>query len=188
MRLSEAPIANGDILLFEGRSWFAFGIKLRTRSQFSHAGVALWVNVDGTSRLCILEALEPWGVRLYPLDRYLDHCHRKGERVHLYRLHESINRDKVAGFTLQQWGKRYASVWQFVLSWGRVTRFFRWLFGRPLNVDTDPERFFCSELVAEALRAGGYVPSVEDDLAPCMTDPGAVALFPCLQRLGVLTP
>lgn len=187
MKLASAPIRNGDILLFEGRSLFARLIKLRTRSPFSHAGVALRIAADGTERLCILEALEPWGVRLYPLDRYLEQCHRRGERVHWYSLEAGINRDKVAGFTLSQWGKRYASVWQFLVSWGRCTGLVRRLLGWT-STDTNTERFFCSELVAGALNAGGYQADAEDDLPPAATHPGAVALFRCLRRQGVLTP
>jgi hypothetical protein len=187
MRLNDATIENGDVLLFEGRSWFARAIKLRTRSKFSHAGIALWIQTGGTRRLFICEAMEPWGVRLHPLGRYLEECTRRGEVVHLYQLDRTVDRDKVAGYAVEQAGKRYASVWQFLVSWGRVTGFFRWLFGKKV-CDTNPDRFFCSELVAAALRAGGYVPAPEADMLPAVTDPGSLALFPCLQIQGVLTP
>lgn len=185
MNLAAAALRSGDVLLVEGRSLFALGIKLRTRSRFSHAGIVLRIAVGGAERLCILESLEPWGVRLYPLDRYLERCSRKGECVHWYALEEGVDRQQVAAYALAQWGKRYASVWQFLVSWGRITGFARRLLGlKP--ADTNAERFFCSELVASALRAGGYRP--DDDLPEAATDPGAIALYGCLRRRGMVTP
>lgn len=181
-------IRTGDICLFR-RSPTLFGrfIRLWTQSPFSHVGIALWVIVDGTRRLCILEALEGVGVRLFPMDRYLEECHASGCLIDWYQVVDSeINRDRVAGYALQQWGRPYATPWQFVWSWGLLSGWWRRLRGLP--VDTDPERWFCSELVTAALRHAGYVPESGDDSEPAATEPGAVALFPCLQRRGAIEP
>lgn len=181
-------IRNGDVFLFR-RSPSLFGrlIRLWTQSPFSHVGIALWVQVDGTRRLCILEALEGVGVRLHPMDRYLEECQRQGCLIDWYQVTDpAINRDRIAGYALDQWGARYAHPLQFVWSWGRLsTRLRRWL---GLTADTDPERWFCSELVAAALKHAGYVPDSDLDLDPAETEPGMVALFPCLQRRGAIEP
>ena len=48
------------------------------------------------------------------------------------------------------WGRRYASPWQLLLSFGWFTcRLRRWLGLAPKDLDAD--RYFCSELVAEGL-------------------------------------
>lgn len=193
MKLSDVQdnIQNGDVFLFEGRSWFARLIKARTRSIYSHAGCALWIGINGTKTLCVLEALEPHGVRLYPMDRYVAECAAKGVRVHWFELDpcgsENVNRDHVAAYVFKQLGKRYVSPWQFFVSWGWLTRWLRRLLGKGVE-NLDPERFFCSELVAAALRAGGYRPDPDEDVQPAATDPGSVSMFPCLQRRGVVTP
>lgn len=193
MKLSDAQaiIATGDIFLFEGVSFFGRWIKLHTRSRFSHVGIALWIQVDGIRRLCCIEALEPWGVRLYPMDYYLGVCRRRGIVCHWFALKQDfgIDRAKVAGYGLAQWGKRYASPWQFLISFGWLTRLVRkHIFGWDV-VDTNPERFFCSELVSDSLQHGGYRPDPNEgeDAIAAGTEPGAIALFRCLDRRGTLS-
>jgi len=187
LAIIEREIKNGDVFCFRGRSLFGWLIKLRTRSVYSHIGIALWIKVDGHERLCCMEALEPGGVRLYPMDRYLQDCERNGIQVHWYSVADPvIDRDQVAGFVLRQWGKRYASPWQFLLSWGRVTRFVYRLFGWRRG-DVDPDRFFCSELAAGAFRTAGYDPPGGDPIRPFEVDPGAVSRFTCLSHRGEIT-
>lgn len=190
MRISSAlaQIHTGDVLLFR-RSPSLFGrlIRVWTQSPFSHVGVAIRIVVDGTQRLAILEALEGVGVRLHPLDRYLEECHRDGCKVDWYAVtDDSVDRLKVAGYALQHWGKRYASPWQFAWSWGRLAAWVRRM--RGLSVDTDPERYFCSELIAGALVYAGYRPDGDLAIEPAETAPGDVALYTCLQRRGEIEP
>src|SRR5262245_6218186 len=178
--LTLAPIRTGDVLLFRGTGLCAWLIKVRTRSVYSHAGIALRIQANGTEKLAVLEALEPLGVRLYPLEQYL----KRGERIDWYQLNDpAIVREEVAAYALRQWGKPYALRtlwWSFSrLAW--VLR--KLLHGRPA---TDPERFFCSQLVADALKHAGF--RADEDVIPIETDPGAVGRFVCLQRRGELSP
>jgi hypothetical protein len=56
---------------------------------------------------------------------------------------------------------------------------------RGLPVDTNPDRFFCSELALDALRAGGYRGEGFDKPA-AETSPADVIELPCLHRRGRL--
>jgi hypothetical protein len=180
-------IRTGDVFAFRGTALHSRLIQLWTRSVYSHVGIALWVQADSTRRLCVLEALEPVGVRLFPMDVYLELCRRQGVLVDWYTVTDpTIDRDKVAAYALGQWGKRYCSPLQLARSFGWCGRRLRRWLGLP--AEREPERFFCSELCARALRHAGYVPDEADDLEPALTDPGAVTLSPCLQRKGAILP
>jgi Permuted papain-like amidase enzyme, YaeF/YiiX, C92 family len=180
MKLSDSLplIRTGDVFLFRGRSLFAYLIKLRTRSVYSHAGVAIRVKANGLERVCVLEALEPFGVRLFPIELYVD----RGEEIDWFQVIDTtINREAVAAYALGQWGKRYA-IRQLWWSFSRVARLVKKLW----SPHPDPDHFFCSQLVAEALRHAGF--QADENLVPIETDPGAVARFTCLQRRGTFTP
>ncbi len=181
-------ISNGDFFLFRGNRWFSRLIRWRTQSVFSHVGVALWVHVGGLSpRLAILEALEPHGVRLYPFSRYLEECQRQRVGVDWFKLDDSaVNRHMVAAYVLRQWGKKYAAG-QLVLSFGVISTLLRRLTHTHVPLVDGEERFFCSELAAAAVEAGGYKPDDLDASLPAAIDPGSVALFPCLHRMGTLS-
>jgi hypothetical protein len=183
MQLAEAlpQIQTGDVLLFRGGSLFSWAIKLRTRSVYSHAGIAIRIKADGCTRVSVLEALEPGGVRLHPLDYYVE----GGARCDWYALTDpAVNRDKVAAYALAQWGHPYA--WrQLLWSFSRLAWLARLMFRGRLDT-AETGRFFCSHLVAAALAHGGYRP--DEDLAPVATSPGDVARFVCLQRRGTLAP
>ncbi len=181
MKLDEAlpQIKTGDVLLFRGRGLWSWMVKVRTKSVYTHAGVALRIKANGCERVSVLEALEPWGVRLHPLDQYV----AAGESVDWYEVTDpAVNREKVASFALRQWGLRYA--WrQLLWSFSRLAWLARRVLRRPLR-DVDPERWFCSELVAAALRHAGA--QTDEDLVPIATAPGDVARFTCLRRRGTL--
>lgn len=185
-------ILTGDVLLFRGRaSLWGAAIKLRTLSRFSHVGIALRIRVGHSSHLCVIEAKEGVGVRVMPLEWMLRHY--RGEidwfslRTHPYDQEmANHSRERVAGFLLDHWGSRYASAWQFIRAFfvtGRAIG--RWL---GLPIDADPDRFFCSEAVAEALSAGGFCGGDLIGAAPQELSPGDIAEFTCLQRMGTLTP
>lgn len=182
MKLQDALplIRTGDVLLFRGRSLFAWLIKLRTRSVYSHAGFAVRVRANCYERVCVLEALEPHGVRLYPLDSYV----LAGDKIDWYQLTDaSLNHESVASYALQKLGMRYS--WRSL--WWSFSRL-AWLLKKVCRWKSapDPARFFCSELVADSLRHAGF--DADEDLVPIETDPGAVARFTCLHRRGSLTP
>lgn len=178
-----SEVKTGDVFAFRGTALHSRLIQLWTRSVYSHVGFALWVKADGVSRLCILEALEPIGVRLHPMEVYLDQCNRQGVGVDWYTISDpTVNRDKIAAFALSKWGKRYASPFQFVRSFFAIGKVLRRWFGLPAN--RDAERFFCSQLCAEALRYAGCHPDTVLPQEPALTDPGAITQYPCLQRKG----
>ena len=182
-----SKIESGDLFLFR-RSKTLFGaiIRIVTQSPFSHVGVAVWIrNNHGCSRLTIVEALEGVGVRLYPLDRYLDECRQGACLVDWYKVcDDGVDKEKVAEFALSQWGAAYARPFQFVWSWGKISsRLRRWM---GWCADLDERRWFCSELAARALLEAGYVPDAAEPIVAALTDPGTIALLPCVKRMGVL--
>jgi hypothetical protein len=97
--------------------------------------------------------------------------------------HGALDRELVVAFALSKWGLRYASPWQFFRSWGWLSRW--WANRRGLPADTNDARFFCSELVLDALRTGGYKGEGYDKPA-AQTSPGDVIELPCLHRRGRL--
>jgi len=58
-------IKSGDILAWSGSSFFSNTVKVLTKSQYSHIGIAWRVN----GKLLIVEALEGKGVRIFPAYR-----------------------------------------------------------------------------------------------------------------------
>ncbi len=172
-------IGNGDLLFFRGRFLHSRVIQRFTRSVYSHVGIALWVQADGRRRLCVIEALEGHGVRVFPLREYLE----RGEAIDWFQLvDESIDRDRVAGWALDKWGLAYASARQLFRSFITIP-LCNWL-GLPTRIDRN--RWFCSYYAAQALRAGGWQPPDDDATPPELAAPGDVALFSCVRRRGPL--
>lgn len=143
-------IEDGDVLAFHGRGFWSSLIKLRTWSRITHCGFAHWHR----GMLCVFEAREMRGVRLYPLHRYLG---SSTARVDLYKLRErdvegrrlTFDRNRLISFALAHWGARYAHPLQFLRSFGIITR---WVCDRlGIPIDTDVTRFFCSEFVVSGL-------------------------------------
>jgi hypothetical protein len=175
-------IRDGDLVLVRGRSWQSWFIRQWTQSRFSHCGIAVWVSIGGVGRLCLLEAVQDHGVRMLPLSQLLD---RDGEFdwFELQSAFRGVNRRGIVGFATEQWGKRYASAWQFVRSFScGIRRVADWM---GFEVDTDPHRLFCSEFVVGALGAGGFHPS--RDVEPAEMSPGDVAELGCFLRKGRVT-
>lgn len=180
MKLSDAELRTGDVLLFQGQSVAAWAVKLRTHSRYSHAGIVIKIRANGTERVSVLEALEPYGVRLYPLDHYV----ASGAKIDWFQIvDQAMNRDAVAAFGLKQWGLRYgwASLWWH---FSRLAWLLTKIFG--IKPRPDPERWFCSQLVADALRHGGF--KMEGDAIAVGQSPGDVSYLTCLHRMGELTP
>ena len=196
MKFSEAAqgIHPGDVIMVSGRSLFASAIKLWTGSPWTHAGLAVWLEW-GCNRnvldfapiwdqLCILEAVGGQGVRLMPLGRYVIEASIRGERVNWFRLdNQGLLRSQVVNHGMRQLGKHYASPRQFLISFGRIIRPLRRLIGLGPQ-DLNPERFFCSELVAESLAAAGEcLPEI-----PAAMAPGKLAQLSSLKDMGPLEP
>lgn len=172
-----SDVRDGDVLLFrKSRSAFGRFIRLFTAAAESHAALAVWASVAGVRQPCALESIEPGGVRLYPLARY----------VHEITIDRYLPRDGhgwlAAAFGFRQLGQPYVGPRQFLISFGAFTRRVRKLLGRePANLD--PRRWFCSELVAAALSAAGYrLPKTPWELVPA-----DLAKLECLKFDGELT-
>lgn len=177
-----SELAAGDVVAVSGGKLHSRLIRSVTGSPYSHVAivVALQPGSTGHSIWYVCEAMEPGGVRLLPLLSYLRDCRERGTPVAWYRIrpHAEVDRVKVVDFALAQIGKRYANLRQFRLSWGCITRGVRRLLGMRYRYDTDPERWFCSELVAASLHAGGArLPSAR--IAAEMS-PADVLRLPCL--------
>lgn len=179
----QCRIASGDYFFIQGTSWYARIIRINTGYNLTHIGIAVWVDFkNGTEpRLCILEAITGQGVRLYPMDRYLQECKRLRERVFWYKLHPSVNRDAVVQYAVLHLGKRYASAWQMVYSFGWLTKGLKKLLGWK-DKDLDRNRFFCSELGAGAGKFAGV-----DTKLPASQSPGELAKSWWLIEQGEVT-
>jgi len=176
---TRGQITDGDLLFFRGRLLHSRIIQRWSRSVFSHVGIAHWIRSAGVERLAVVEAIEGHGVRLYPLSVSLE----RGDDVDWFQItDDSIAGDRVVGWAMARWGKRYATARQFVRSFLSI-RLATWL-GLPTRLADD--RWFCSWFAAEALRAGGWQPPDDDTIRPELAAPGDVALFSCIQRKGPL--
>jgi len=172
-------IRDGDVLAFRGTAAFSRLIQWRTRARVSHVGFAVWL--EQWDRLAVLEAMEPGGIRLHPLRKRL----ADGEWVDWYRLDDDqVDRSALVSAAFEHWGKRYASPWQFLRSWGWVSRMVFDKLGRPS--DTNPDRFFCSELVALCLTRAGYVCDDPVWTTPATMAPADIVELPVLRRMGKL--
>ena len=97
-------INNGDVLAFGyvRTSIFSQLISLVTRSRISHVGIA----IRFYGRLCVIEALEGHGVRVFPISTLL----REGRKIWWYQLrfpHSKLRRFELCEFALRHWGKRF---------------------------------------------------------------------------------
>jgi hypothetical protein len=165
-------------------SWI---ISLHTRSVYSHVGIAYWLQANCSRRLAVFEATARYGIRLHPMDRYLEECQARRYSVDWYQLNgDLVDRERVAAYCRDQWGRPYASLLQLVLSFGLLGRHARTVFR--MNPDQDPGRYFCSELCASAFRNAGYHPPEGVEHDPALTDPGSVARYSCLTPRGMILP
>ncbi len=178
-------ILDGDLLFFEGTGVFDWLIRWWTGSHFSHVAVCVWDTIAGEKTLCAFEAEPGIGVRMNPLDRYLDYREKEGTRVIWYSLQgpPAKHRDMMVKYCRNVWGENYSHWWQFVWSFGPLAKLRRKL---GLNPEINPERPFCSWVASAALRHAGYRPA--GDVPPSMTSPADVAKYDCLKLRGVLKP
>jgi hypothetical protein len=169
-------IKTGDLLACQGNWWFSRLIRLYTRQPVSHVGLAVWVQfADGKPRLCILEAVEGHGVRLHPLQRYLEKSFwPHGAKIFWQTLvNKKIDGDKLIDFELQKWGDNYVSSAQFVVALPLFRRLHR-LWHKVLLLD--PGKWHCSRLVTEALKSQGYNGIDKESV---IVTPGDVSNFSC---------
>lgn len=175
----EHLIQPGDLFLFRGRLLHSRVIQRWTRSVYSHVGIAHRPCTAGQECLDVLEAREGSGVITQPLRYYLE----RGDHVDWFSITDlTIDRSEVVAWAWERRGKRYASYQQLLRSF--VTLPLAQLLGFDTKIDQG--RWFCSFFAAEALQAGGWIPPSDEVMPGHLMSPGAVSLFPCLQRQGPL--
>lgn len=164
----------GDLIFFAGRSAWSNLIRLRSLSTFSHVGMIY----EYRGQNWVIESLEGKGVRLVPLSVWSDWARRGMGRYAIFKLQATDEQRQMAvEFCLSRVGFEYASPRQFVRSFGWLTRkVSRWL---GLPEDENAKRYFCSELIAAALKyAGLKIPK-----PPVRMTPGDVALLSYLDKV-----
>ncbi len=152
-------------------------IELWTWSRYSHTGIACWITFEDSlgnkiRHLCIFDSfgLEP--IRIAPMDKLIEDGFWK---IYWMSLGENmVSRNIVIDFCLPKWRKKYANIRQFVLFVVAPIRWIRSLLG--FGMDTDEDRWHCSELVAAAIKAGGY----PYEKSTALTTPEDVSRFSCL--------
>lgn len=139
-------IKDGDILLYKGKGLLSKAIRLLTKSEYSHAGIAVWWNY----RLMVLEAVGK-GVVLTPMSKNLEHY--KGS-VHWFTSIKHIpqtKRLKMVDFAQQELGKEYSK-------WSLIVLGYILIFGKDRNKKDKFKRansLICSHYVAQIYNHGG---------------------------------
>lgn len=201
-------LKDGDVLLFRGtRGIVGAVIRWATRSRYSHAGLAVWVEVGGARRLMVAESRELRGCRVVPLSAAV-----AGAVVDVYRprswLADGLDLERVLGAALERLGGAYGwgailkdaagrlPVLALVQALGLLRKIpvlgralDRVPFGRAYSEDDleDPgARVKCSTYVALCYRAGGL--DLVPNLADRSTDPGDLARSAALVPVGELVP
>jgi hypothetical protein len=170
-------IRDGDILLYKGQGIISWAIKKFTRSEYSHAGIAVrWNN-----RLMVMEAVRE-GVIVNPLR--LSVGRYKGS-VEWWFCTEGINdhdRLKMIVFAQKKLGKDFAFWLLFYFAFA-ISFFIRDLNKR--DAYRGEKRLFCSLYVAEIYRMGAGL-DLRKDLSDRFTSPGDIANSRLLQCGGTL--
>lgn len=183
MKLDEADIRSGDVLLFEGLTWSSLPVQLWSLSPFVHAGQALWMHTNGFRRLYCVEAMQRTGIKPRPLDNYLAECQGR-YRIHWYALREDvgIRRLDLVDQMDRDIDIPYPALWTFTLAFLLTGKWLSRKLGLP--ADLQPKNAHCSESIARRLFRAGYVH--DRRLEPAQVSPGELSLFTCLERRGIL--
>jgi hypothetical protein len=91
-------IRSGDILLCSGNRPFSKLIQKATQSRWSHVGFILWI--EDFKQLMVLEAVESHGVRIVPLQGYIDNYNGSGKPYGgdlMIGRHIHFNKDNIHG-------------------------------------------------------------------------------------------
>lgn len=159
---ARAYIANGDVIFFTGYpTLFAFFIRLLTRSEWYHVGIAFWLEMEGTRRLMILEANRK-GRSIVPMSKY------RGKKMMVCKTQTTWPQMLSGGAIDKVAGVEYG--WLDIIS----------LFVFEVILKKRPPDFpgeVCSEMVAKLLRRGGI---------PLTTMQSPGKLFKELARLNAI--
>ena len=168
-------IKDCDVLLYKGRSWESWLIRLVTGAPYSHAGLAVWWN----ERLMVLEAIGK-GVVVTALSQ---NVRRYDGRVEWFTCTEEIlpaGRKQMVEFAQLELGKEYGT-------WQALVIGLRRLLGRPADSGDAPRRarkLICSQYVASVYNFSGR--DLRRGVSDRFTTPADIAASPLLRRMGVL--
>ena len=137
-------IKNGDILMYKGKGFVSWTVKVVTRSEYSHAGIAVWWN----ERLMVMEAIGD-GVIISPLSRNVSDYHGEVEWYEYYQPIPEGKQKEMIIFAQQELGKKYDM--KGVIGLG-VKTLFRI---KPDITKKKPNKLFCSQYVANIYSAVG---------------------------------
>jgi len=120
------PLQTGDIVFQTAGSGQALAIMLASASPFSHVGIVL---IDSAGKPVVWEAVGP--VKETPLAEWI--AQGRGGRLQVMRFAKPLSQE----------------AWQKVFDWIKKQR------GKPYDIyfTDDDDRFYCSELVHDALKA-----------------------------------
>lgn len=158
-------LQTGDIVLYSGTRLWSRIIRAFSRSKWSHVGMIVRMRGE----CWVIESLEGKGVRWVPFSCWLGWGGEIGVGTCLLPFHQLL---RIVEWLKLQIGKEYASPWQFIRSFGFIWSRLRKLFG--VKVDTDSNRFFCSELLASPL----FYTGLEIPKHAAKMTPGDVAKLP----------
>jgi hypothetical protein len=173
-------IQDGDILLFKGRGLLSRLISVFTRSEYTHAGIAVWWN----ERLMVLEAVGK-GVWAVPLSWRL--ATYKGwmywwtaDESKLSEKNIVLDRTGIVSTAKIELGKEYAA-WLLVRAARRLVLRVRGGAPDPLR---PPDKLLCSQYVSQAYRSGNL--DLIDDEPDSFTTPAHLARCQYLRNRGQL--
>jgi hypothetical protein len=168
-------ISDCDILLYRGRSWESWLIRLVTGAPYSHAGLAVWWN----SRLMVLEASGK-GVVATPLSENVRHYDGRVEWFTCVEEISQAERQRMVEYAQRELGKRYGTWWAIVLGLRRLLG---------LAIDRDDTAHHAGRLICSQYVAGVYTLVGRDlrrGISDRFTTPGDIARSPLLRRMGPL--
>ncbi|MEE9372918.1 MAG: YiiX/YebB-like N1pC/P60 family cysteine hydrolase [Saprospiraceae bacterium] len=170
-------IKDADILLYKGTGLFSYLIKKITRSEYSHAGLAVRWN----DRLMVMEAVGR-GVIVTPLSTNVRKYH--GD-VEWFQCKEKISDEKrllIIQFAQKELGKKYSIL-------GVLWIAYHILLKKPFTEsesDITSKRLFCSLYVASSYNQASLNLDLARGKPDYLTTPDDIRLSPLLEIGGIL--
>ena len=159
-----SEIKNGDVLMYMGNSLLSKLIRFVTKSNYSHAGIAVWWN----DRLMVLEAVGK-GVILTPMSKNVSHYNGWVDWLTATKPISKPKRLRMVQFAQKELGKEY-SKWKLII------------FGYILILGKDKDKrdklrqankLFCSQYVAQIYNSAGI--DLKEGVSDRFTSPKDIA-------------
>jgi hypothetical protein len=167
-----AGVRTGDVLLFSGWNVTQQLLRLVTRCEYTHVGIAVWLRTDDGPRLhsleagtwgvpCVLTGRDKKGARLCDVDLIMGHhtamAYRRVEVVRDGQFYATLR-----AFMAEQVDRRYSRPWRVVALNGG------------LSDDAGSGEVFCSELCCAWLyRCGALPPALLAEYPPHRASPAS---------------